>query len=86
MMRRMRIHTRSGQGVIDVSTIDPAEVLRRLRRRFGRERARYDKWEKEARQERRTQHADRCFYEATQWSVAMGMLDEEIRKIRGRRA
>lgn len=57
-------------------------VLHRLKRRFGWERARLDRWEQEARQEGRTQSADRCYYEATQWSVAMGMIDDEIEKAR----
>lgn len=54
------------------------DALVRLKRRFGMERARLDKWAQDETNSR--QHRDRCLYEANQWTAAMSMLDEEIRK------
>lgn len=54
------------------------KVLHHLKRRFGRERAQLDK--SAADTYASTPFRDRCAYEANQWSMAMSMLDEEIRK------
>lgn len=56
-------------------------ALQRLKRRFGAERARLDKWS--ANSDSNREHRDRCAHEANQWSAAMSMLDAEIRKARG---
>lgn len=56
------------------------KALQRLKRLFGRERARLDRWAQN--KESSQQHRDRCWYEANQWSAAMSMLDAEIRKAR----
>lgn len=53
-------------------------VLHRLKRRYGKERARLDRFAQDTTSSR--EFRDRCFYEANQWSIAMSQLDEEIRK------
>jgi hypothetical protein len=66
---------------------DTIEALQRLNRRFGRERARLERMEERSRKEggySATEHANRCRYEATQWSLAQGMVEVEIRKARGK--
>lgn len=61
---------------------DPTRAaLHRLKRKFGMERARLDRWS--ANSDSSREHRDRCLYEANQWSAAMSMLDEEIRKVKG---
>ena len=57
---------------------DTVKALQRLKRRFGMERARLDKWSQDKTSS--TPHRDRCVYEANQWSSAMSLLDEEIAK------
>jgi hypothetical protein len=59
------------------------KALIRLKQRFGRERARLERWETKDRAigPSGAQHAERCRNEATQWSLAMGMVDAEIRKV-----
>lgn len=54
------------------------EVLQKIKRLFGRERARLDRWSQDKTSSQ--QHRDRCLYEANQWNSAMSMLDDEIRK------
>lgn len=51
-------------------------ALQRLKRKFGKERARLDRWAQDKTSSQ--QHRDRCLYEANQWNAAMSMLDDEI--------
>lgn len=57
---------------------DTVKALQRLKRRFGKERARLDRWAQDP--TLNVIQRDRCFYEANQWNAAMSMLDAEIRK------
>jgi len=62
-------------------------ALQRLKRRFGRERARLERMEANSRKDggyRAMEHANRCRYEATQWSLAQGMVEVEICKSNGK--
>jgi hypothetical protein len=64
-------------------TTETNKALQRLNRRFGRERARLERMEDRSRKDggyNAHQHAERCRYEATQWSLAQGMVEAEIRK------
>lgn len=66
---------------------DTIAALQRLKRRFGRERARLERWEANDRKNggySATEHANRCRYEATQWSLAQGMVEAEISKAKGK--
>lgn len=54
------------------------DALQRLKRKFGKERARLDRWAQD--KHGSDQHRARCLYEANQWNAAMSMLDEEIRR------
>lgn len=82
MMRRVLIQEPVGKRVVRVSDVDPIEVLHRLKRRFGRERAQLDRWSN-GDEGGGQQFRDRSYYEANQWSAAMGMIDDEIKKVRG---
>ena len=59
---------------------DTVKVLQRLKRRFGMERARLDRWEQN--KDSGQDHRDRCQNEANQRSAAMSMLDAEVRKVK----
>jgi hypothetical protein len=61
--------------------VSTKDALLRLKRRLGRERARHDRWEQEARASGNIVHAERCFGEANVLSLAMGMVDDELRKL-----
>ena len=58
---------------------DTKEVLLRLKRRFGRERGRCVRGY--AMEGVSQSFKDRCYYEETQWSLAMGMIDDELKKL-----
>jgi hypothetical protein len=66
---------------------DTITALHRLNRRFGRERERLERMEAHSRADKSrlySAHADRCRNEATQWSLAQGMVEELIRKERNK--
>lgn len=58
---------------------DTRKVLHKLKRRFGRERARLDKLASMGNSN--PMWVERCRYEAAQWSAAMDLLDRELRRL-----
>ena len=61
---------------------ETVKALHRLKRRLGKERARYERWAADA--ANGSAHKDRCWYEANMLSLAMGFVDDEIRKAKGK--
>ena len=59
--------------------VDTKKVLHRIKRRLGRERARYDRWAADVTSP--DPHRNRCHYEANMLSLAMGYVDDELRKL-----
>lgn len=55
------------------------EILLRLKRKFGREKARQARWANN--ESVVSSSRERCAYEANVWSLAMGMVDQELRKL-----
>lgn len=62
---------------------DAKKILHRLKRKFGMERARLDRWAQDKTSSQ--QHRDRCFYEANEWNSAMGILDAELSRLKKER-
>ena len=87
MMRQVTIKTRAGVGRVQLSDVDPIEVLHRLKRRFARERARLERQARyiiEGPSETYDALASVKLQErAYQCIVLSKMLDEEIRKAKG---
>lgn len=62
------------------STKTTREILHRLKRRIGRDRARYVRGAND--KTAWTTHRDRCFYEANVLAIAMSYIDDELRKLK----
>jgi hypothetical protein len=59
---------------------DTVKVLQRLKRRFGRERAREDRLAEAFYSAGQQRNGELCHREADTWMAAMALLDAEIRK------
>lgn len=57
------------------------KALHRLKRRMGKERARYYRFYEQHKKDKNHLAADRCFYEWNVLNLSIGFIDDELRKL-----
>lgn len=62
-------------------TAETKKALHNLKRRMGKERARYHRFYKNAKERNDGLNANRAWYEMTAVTLCMGLVNDELRKL-----